>query len=439
MANQTIIPALRAKVGDWDYYICSMKYGVVDSQVKFAFELGGNKDLNSMIQRGLGIRTKEITDYLLRSEHRFLGALIVACWGGAPKYLQVRMEDPEGIVANLDEGFGVLTFDGSQRFFALDGQHRLRAIKDALGEDLSLANEEICVLIVNHFETPEGKERTRRLFTNINRNAKTTSSAENIALDEDDGYAILTRRLLTDHEWLSREGVVKVFNKSPNSETGEFALAGDAVSPTDPRTFTTISVLYKMLKDLGVDHGTRMNLAVRPTDDELEQAYVILSGRLDDLFSACGGIRERFEKVSSAREVRAPKNNVGEGHPFARPVIQRAVARVTAQLIDQGRLDWGVILGRLRALDWRLGQAPWLAVFSPEQGKMLPGSAFQDLLDSLLYAHLGPGTGQLIKDARKAYRDVRGSNYPVAEQVLRENLPTGTAETSEVATPASHL
>src|SRR4051812_48468149 len=112
MANQTLIPALRAKVGDWDYYICSMTYGVVDSQIKFAFELGSNKDLNSMIQRGLGVRTKDITDYLLRSEHRFLGAMIVACWGGAPKYLQVRMEDPEGIVANLDEGFGVLTFDG---------------------------------------------------------------------------------------------------------------------------------------------------------------------------------------------------------------------------------------------------------------------------------------------------------------------------------------
>jgi DNA sulfur modification protein DndB len=418
MANQTLIPALRAKVGDWEYYICSMKYGVVDSQIKFAYELGGNTALNTMIQRGLSNRTQEITEYLVRSEHRFLGAMIVACWGGAPKYIEVQMEDPEGYVSSLDEGFGILTFDGSQRFFALDGQHRLRAIKDALNKDASLANEDICVLIVSHFETDEGRERTRRLFTNINRNAKMTSAAENIALDEDDGYAILTRRLLQDHDWLKNDGVVKVFTKI-DAITGEIKLAGDAITKTDAKAASTITVVYKMLMDLGLMLDHKIDLHERPSDDQLETAYDLLSGYIDDLLDKCGNYRKQAEAAASMRDLRAPKNKEETGHPFARPVVQRAVARVASHIVDQERLTWAEVCDRLSKLTWSLDSAPWTAVYDK---KMLAGSTFTDLLEQLLYAHLAPASAKSITDARKAYKDIRGKAYPVSEADLKANL-----------------
>jgi DNA sulfur modification protein DndB len=60
MTNKTFIPAFKANVGDWDYYICIMKYAEVARQVGFAYELGGNTDLNTMIQRGLSKRTQDI-------------------------------------------------------------------------------------------------------------------------------------------------------------------------------------------------------------------------------------------------------------------------------------------------------------------------------------------------------------------------------------------
>jgi DNA sulfur modification protein DndB len=420
MANQTLIPALKAKVGDWEYYICSMKYGVIDSQVKFAYELGGNSDLNSMIQRGLSARTKEITEYLLRSDHRFLGAMIVACWGGSPKYLEVQMADPEGIVAKLDDAFGILTFDGSQRFFALDGQHRLRAIKDALNKDASLANEDICVLIVSHFETDLGRERTRRLFTNINRNAKKTTAAEDIALDEDDGFAILTRRLLTDHTWLSKDGVVKVFTKV-DPATGEVTLAGDSIAKTEPRAATSITVLYKLLKDLAFGLNA-MHLGIRPSDDELETAYDTLSARLDDLFAACGEYRQACETAASVRDVRAPKSDEAAGHPFARPVVQRAVARVMAQIVEQERLTWEEACTRLKALPWELKSAPWTSVYDAKNKRMLTGSTFTDLLDAMLYTHLAPTSAKSITDARKLYKETLGVNYPISEAELRAGI-----------------
>lgn len=46
MGNKTLIPAFKAKVGDWNYYICHMSYGQVAREVNFAHELAGNTELN---------------------------------------------------------------------------------------------------------------------------------------------------------------------------------------------------------------------------------------------------------------------------------------------------------------------------------------------------------------------------------------------------------
>lgn len=118
MANKTLIPALKARVGDWTYYICSMKFGQVAREFNFAYELNqGNAELSRLIQRGITTRTQEIVEYLKSSEHRFLGSLIVAAWGGDPVYHPVEMNDPDLLLEDLDSGFGVLSFDGSQSYF----------------------------------------------------------------------------------------------------------------------------------------------------------------------------------------------------------------------------------------------------------------------------------------------------------------------------------
>src|SRR5664279_2340922 len=113
MSSKTFVPAFQAKVGDWSYYLCLMSYAQVAREINFAYELGVNKDLGTMIQRGIGVRTSDITKYLLESEHRFLGALVVAVWGGEPDYLPLRMADTEenGVLDGVDRQFGVLTFD----------------------------------------------------------------------------------------------------------------------------------------------------------------------------------------------------------------------------------------------------------------------------------------------------------------------------------------
>ena len=139
--------------------------------------------------------------------------------------------------------------------------------------------------------------RTRRLFSNINRNAKQTGTAENIALDEDDGFAILTRRILEDHPFLKEDGRVRVILSIGTD--GEVKLATGSVPKTDARAMTTFTVLYDMLRLLSWDlPSTLIDRTMRPSDDTLDEAHACLTKRLDELFDACGDIKIKLEECA---------------------------------------------------------------------------------------------------------------------------------------------
>lgn len=424
MSNRTLIPAFQCSVGDWRYYTCKMRYGEVARQFSFAYELNSNAELQQLSLHSIAVRANAITRYLLTSDHRFLGDLVVAAWGGEPQYTSLSMEDPEGMLQGLDQGFGVLTFDGTQSYFVLDGQHRLRAIKDALKQKPEINREDICVLIVTHYDTPEGRLRTRRLFSNINRNAKQTGAAENIALDEDDGLAILTRRLLDDHPFLKEDGRVRVILGV--TDEGGLRLAGGSVPKGDPKAFTTFTVLYDMLQYLALDLSSEVRIkTVRPSDDVLDASYQTLSMRLDGLLNNCGDLRAKLRAAVSAKDVRAPKNAEENGHAFMRPVVQKAVARVLSDIMQQQVATWDELMPRLVELDWTMGASPWDAVFSVDGSKMLTGKDNTELLAELLHVYLAPMSLARIKQARKKFKDIRGKTYPISEDQLAARLVPG--------------
>jgi DNA sulfur modification protein DndB len=101
--------------------------------------------------------------------------------------------------------------------------------------------------------------------------------------------------------------------------------------------------------------------------------------------------------------------------------------------MDQQALSWEEALSRLSELDWRIGQAPWTAVFAQsadgKSGKMLGGKENTNLLQDLLRCHIAPQSKQAIKSARKEYKEIRGQNYVFTEEQLQKYL---TAE-EEVA------
>ena len=320
--------------------------------------------------------------------------MIVAVWGGSPLYHPVAMQDPDGLLRNLDSDFGVLEFNGTQQYFALDGQHRLKAIKDALKQNPDLAKEDICVLIVSHGDTAEGQRRTRRLFTNINKHAKKTTKAEEIALDEDDAIAIITRRLVMEHPFLHATGRVKVIGGQ--ADGGRLKLATGNVSKSDPNALFTIGGLYEITKSLVA--GFKLPAfggpqGLRPSDEVLESTFDIVSAKIHELLECCGNVKDRLSAVSSARDLRAPKDDEGAGHPFMRALVQRVIVKVIEFLLGQ-LVPWPEIQRSLRALPWQLEQNPWNAVASVDGNKvkMRTNREFAELLQKLLIAHIAPRT-----------------------------------------------
>lgn len=116
------VPALKAQMGDWQYYVTVMKLGKIARECRLAEEIHTNKDLDALIQREIQDRVlKEMVPYLLNEPQRFYGALVVAVYGGEPEFSQVKVAEHE-LINDQDKssyGFGLLRFDGSQTYYAL--------------------------------------------------------------------------------------------------------------------------------------------------------------------------------------------------------------------------------------------------------------------------------------------------------------------------------
>ena len=275
--------------------------------------------------------------------------------------------------------------------------------------------------MVSHFDTEEGRQRTRRLFTNINRNAKVTSGAENIVLDEDDGIAILTRRLIQEHEFLKQEGRVRVILGQDNE--GKLKIAGKSIPKADKSAITSILTLYNILRSLAFDQPREIrDEKARPSNDLLDASYEVLSARMDDLLANCGTIKDLPPVPRHDRDVRAPKDNEGAGHPFMRPIVQEALTKAVAQCIQQELVDWSGAMTQLSKLDWKLASAPWTAIWSSEGSKILSGTDFSKVLIDLLICNIAPPSKQFVKEARRNYKNLRERDYPQSAEALYENI-----------------
>ena len=249
-----LYPALKARMGTWEYYIIKMKMKDLVKEVDFASTLYDSKTLDDAIQRTLneGRVKKEIVKYLGLRKDRFFSSLVVAALGGNPTFSPVRITDDERFAVlragSVDEAFGVLTFNGGQQYYALDGQHRLKSIKtliESAGTDdvptlpEGFLDEEVSVIMLVRQEANDEEflRSYRRLFSSLNRYAKATDLDTNIIMDEDDWAAILTRRLLTEHDFFLWKGRA---DDSPKLKTkGKNLRSGDSY-------FTTLQTLYAM-------------------------------------------------------------------------------------------------------------------------------------------------------------------------------------------------
>ena len=370
-----ILPALRAAMGDWVYYVTTMPMAEVAKRVRAAKEIHKSNALKELIQRSLSDRAGDIATYLLKQRQHFFNAIIVGIYDGAPEWFGIAVSGnnavPESeIPETVKSSVGIIRLTGGEKLFAIDGQHRAEGVRQALARSQRLADEEMTVILVAHKTNVDGLQRTRRLFTTLNRYAKAVTPGEIVALDEDHAIAIITRQLLEQHPLLSRRDIV-IFTK------------GKAIPKSNKTCLTSILTLYDSMGTLL--EPSKADKTLRPSDAVLKKYYglaVKYWQLLEDNFAPL----KRF--AASEETADAFRHNDG-GHLLFRPVGQLAISRVVRNAEKQGH-PWEWTISRLAQLPMDLAEEPWVGLlWDPVTKRMRVREDRKKLTTSLLQYMIG--------------------------------------------------
>jgi DNA sulfur modification protein DndB len=354
MTAKTALPAIRSRVGDWNYYVTTLTFAEVASLIKSPDEIHERKRLADWIQReAIEKHADQIADYILHTPQRLLGSLIVGVYGGRPDWTPISIKFPaaDGVTKEqqrrIGENLGVLLFTGGESLFPIDGQHRVAGIKQSLQrmpDDEVLKGDSVSAIFVGHDpKSTEGKVRTRRLFTTVNKKAKVVSKAARIALDEDDGFAVVTRTLIDTH-WLFEDA----------RSTIAYGSAG-SIPTGDNKALTSVVGLYELLKDLyGAPRSKGFDKS-RPNDAAIEDYLAVCMDLFDALLASVPEYKKVFKQgIGEPGDYRV----VSKNHLLFRPVGQRAFCKALQLLIARGmKLREGIKV--LLKADLYIQKRPW--------------------------------------------------------------------------------
>jgi DNA sulfur modification protein DndB len=407
-------------MGDWTYYVTVMKLGKIARECRLAEEIHTNADLDNLIQRAIQDRVeKEMVPYLLNESQRFYGALVVAVYGGDPEFSPVKVNEHDLLddTKRSTYGFGLLRFDGSQIYYALDGQHRLKSIQEAVKIEPDLAKEEISVIILKHENSKDGLQRTRRLFSTLNRRAKPTSAGMNIAIDEDDSVAIVSRQLVKENETLK---------KLVQANTDAIGAKQLSTSRANDPYITTLAAFYDTNEILlsGFDGGLEIDAQFkqfRRSYEDIQSYYAYLEKLWLRMLKKCPGFDNVLKGKRTPGELRQKVDNkgqpvldetgkpIGGGNVFARPMGQYILAEVISTASISGKSAEDTIDAIMGNISMDIDDVPWVGlVWNPEARNIVGGRTQRSLIANLISQALGLKINMGIRELRKKYKELSG-------------------------------
>jgi DNA sulfur modification protein DndB len=363
----TTIPALRGTFGDWTYYSTVLPLGEIAERVSFADEIHRNKALSEWIQRSLkggktGGRAKDISDYLRKEGERFFNSLVIAVYGGTPEWFPIQVEPgKQGMPTppSAEGILGALRLSGNEILFAVDGQHRLAGMKRLAQEGsqrkpVPALSDLVSALFIAH--RTDKPERTRRLFTTLNKTAVPVSKMERIALDENDVMAIIARRLVETHPMFKSP---RIAMHHTNNLGRDEAIA-----------LTTIGNLYDVLRQLflAAKGAKKKELEFnRPSDEKLTDYYETAVAYFKTLATIEPSLAEYFKAPNPAKICRKYRHNSG-GSIYFRP-IGLVVMTEVAMHLKKKDVEWNRLL---KLLPRNLNQPPFAGSIWSHRGTIEP-------------------------------------------------------------------
>lgn len=355
------IPAIRGTIGKLTYYTATFTFKQIADRVKPANEeLHTSKPLREHLQRALTDNHKSITEYILTQKEHFFNALVLAVYDGDPTWNELEFEFNDIRYHSM----GFLHLTGKERIFPVDGQHRVEGIKSALIENPKLQDETISVIFIGHHDTREGKEKTRRIFSTLNRYAKPVSPGDIIALDEDDVVAISTRELLENCPLFMNDNV----NMDKKNSKG--------LADNDEKSFASLIILYETNKIIytyyksNYDHlGKIYNskkieelLKYRPQQQEIDDFYSYLLNFWDIFIEKLPGVKHYVDICNDKKAASAYRNKDNGGLLYFRSIgLPRLIKAIFETQLRLG-LKLEEVIEYFSQVEMCISKEPWINI-----------------------------------------------------------------------------
>lgn len=308
--GKLVLPCLRGVIGDWVYYSSVMTAQQVSEWVMPVKDIRESKTLDEYLQRDLKDEKKiKISKYILNDQQHFFNSIIIGIFGDVPEWVSLsylsgklkgRKIMDEEVEKYVSESSGLMVFNGTEKMFALDGQHRVEGIKLAFenkGKNSTkhkLEDDQFSVIFVGHLDDKLGRKRSRKLFSDINKNAKPVGRVDKIKIDEEDINAIVSRRIYAEYKYFKDTNIIAL------SETSN-------LDKNDSEHFANLATLDSVCKKLKKLYRKEKNL---PDWDEknVEQFYKIVTGFYDFVIDNIKEYDQYFNKKSLTLEAARKEN-----------------------------------------------------------------------------------------------------------------------------------
>ncbi|MGP3967399.1 DGQHR domain-containing protein [Streptomyces sp. 6N223] len=359
----TLHTAIRAKMGSTPYYVTTMKASDLVQVARPASEQEewATSGLTERLQRELNdtrVRT-EIAPYLANSPDRFFGAVILLLDADEEpefeSFSEVARSLPKAYRSTMTkDSFGFLTIESGDRII-LDGQHRFAALREVViarniegNYARDVADDELTVIIVPRIST----QHTRKIFNKVNRYAKNTSRGDNILTSEDDGFAILTRRLADDDGPLA--GKNHKGESLVNYKTN--TIADRSVQ------LTTLSAVYETVRIITehydmADALNEKKTHVRPPEETLDQGYEHVQGWWTIVLDGMPELKYGRDNTKVLPELRAKDSDFGL---LFKPATHIVLFQALSQILKaQEELTLREAVERVYQVEWKITSLLW--------------------------------------------------------------------------------
>ena len=376
------IPCIKGKLGSTDYYLGTMKAEEIVGMAKPASRLENWEafTIEERMQRDLNDKRvrDEIAPYIASDPNRFFGSLVVLVY--EPNVFGFEGFDALNVKLPLSYStatrkMGFLTIEGGQ-LVALDGQHRLAGLEAVVQHRIQgpladeVPNDDISVVFIM---LDGNMPKVRHIFNKVNRYAKTTSRGDNIITSEEDGIAIVTRRLLGKDQPLGATKDNKLLVNWQSNTLSARSLQ-----------WTTISAVYFAVKEIleyeEFNFDVKIKLrqgSVRPSQVELEDAYQRVLEWWNVLLEGMDGIRWSIADPATIPEFR---KDDGPHALLFRPIgIMALVKGMCIAKERSGTKGQSVssknLVEKANRIDWRVSVGPgvnslWVETIIRADGRM---------------------------------------------------------------------